>query len=105
MIHTFESLPVFTPVARRGHTMRESLDAGKYYHVRIPGWASGGWDAHANSPAEAALMIGAAFKQWGWTDCPPITEVLKHFPTSQIGCAYMESCGEFPTATFDQYDI
>ena len=88
-----------------GHTIRESLDAGKYYHVRVPDWASGGWDTHAESPELAALQVGCAFKQWAFTELPANTEVLKHFPTSRIGCAYFESCGEFPTSTHEHYEI
>jgi hypothetical protein len=91
-----------------GHTIRESLDAGKYYHVRVPGWASGGWDTHADSPAEAALQIGCAFKMRSFNDSNlgPTTEVLKHHRLSRIGCAYFEeNCGTFPTLTHEHYDI
>ena len=102
----FDQLPTCTKVNHVGHTIKESLDAGKYFHVRVPGWASGGWDTHAHTPALAALQIGCAFKQFGFTGLPDTTEVLHHHPSSRIGAAYFdENCGQFHTMTANHYDI
>lgn len=89
-----------------GHTMRESISAGKYYHVHVPHWASGGWDTHAETPALAALQVGCACKELGFrTPVPDVTEVFRHLPNSRIGCTVIESCGDFPTLTHEHYDI
>ena len=90
----------------RGYTMREAIDAGHYYHVRVPHWASGGWDVGAvSSPEEAALAVGGFFKFYGWNGLPDVTLVRRHLKGSTIGATYMEDLGEFPTANEWGFDI
>lgn len=89
----------------RGFTIKESLDAGKYFRVEIPGWVSG-WDTHAESPALAALQVGCAHLMWGFNPLPLSVQVFKHHPKSKIGAAYLEEdCGFHPSLTADHYDI
>lgn len=88
-----------------GHTFKESREAGKLFHVAIPSWKSGGLDTHADSPAQAALLVGCAPKEYGFGDVPIWTQVSRHLPGSSIGALYLEPCGVFPTLTPDHYDI
>lgn len=91
---------------RKGYTMREAINAGVYYHVRVPHWASGGQDVAADSPAEAALLVGCQHAAFAFTrPVPDTTEVLRHLPPSRIGCTVLESCGLFATLTSDHYAI
>lgn len=86
--------------------MRDAINAGVYYHVRIFSWASGGQDVAADSPAEAALIVGCQHAQHGFLRGVELhAEVLKHLPQSSIGCAVVESCGVFETLTADHYAI
>ena len=90
----------------RGYTMREAIDSGTYYHVRVPGWASGGWDVGAvSSPEYAALAVGGFFKFYGWNGLPDVTGVSRHLKGSTIGATYMEDLGQFPTSNEFMYDI
>jgi hypothetical protein len=90
----------------RGLTMREAIDAGKYYHVAVPGWACGGHDVVADTPAEAALLVGCWHAyHLGGRGVGIRTEVLRHLPGSRIGAVVLESCGVFETLTADHYAI
>jgi len=92
--------------APRSYTMAAAIADASYYHVAIPGWASGGWDVGAqSSPAEAALTVGGYFKFYGWQDCPDRTKVYRHLPSSRIGATVLDDLGEFPTANEFGFDI
>jgi hypothetical protein len=88
-----------------GYTIASAIAEGKLYSVDIPQWASGGHDAYAGSPAEAALMVGGVFKRYGFRDCPDQTKVRLYLPGSRIGATIMRECGIFPTSSADHYGI
>jgi hypothetical protein len=91
---------------RNGYTMRDAINAGVYYHVRISHWASGGEDVAADSPAEAALRVGCSHAAMGFIrGVALVAEVFRHLPQSRIGCAVMEECGSHETLTADHYAI
>jgi hypothetical protein len=86
--------------------MREAINAGVFYHVRVPSWASGGQDVAADNPAEAALLVGCQHAALAFARGVPIrTEVLRHLPQSRIGAAVLEVCGVFETLTADHFSI
>ena len=86
-------------------TIREAINANKYFHVAIPAWASGGMDVIADCAAEAALWAGCLLESFGGRNRPDATEVSAHLRGSSIGCAYLESVGQFQTLTADHYSI
>ncbi len=85
-------------------TIREAINAGCYYHVRIPQWASGGLDVAAERPEDAALLAGCMMERLGMV-WPMQTDVRKHLSGSRIGCSYLEEAGSFPMMTADHYSI
>lgn len=86
--------------------MREAINAGAFYHVSVPHWASGGQDVAAESPAAAALLVGcqhvALFDGRG---VAMRAEVFRHLSNSRIGAAVLESCGVFETLTATHFVI
>jgi hypothetical protein len=93
----------------QGYTMREAIEAGCYYSVKVPDWACGSHDIAANSPQEAALLVGSyheAAAPLGLSRFVATTaKVLRHLPSSRIGATYLEDCGVFPTMTASHFCI
>lgn len=86
--------------------MRDAINAGVYYHVAIPHWASGGHDVAADSPAEAALLVGCQHAAYGFTrGVAIVAKVFRHLSNSQIGATVLEECGPHETLTADHYAI
>ncbi len=86
-------------------TMHEAINAGFYYRVSLPQWASGGMDIVAESARAAALAVGCLLESWGGRNRPDCAEVHKHLRGSSIGCAFLESAGTHETLTADHYSI
>lgn len=85
-------------------TIREAINAGKYFRMEMKTWQSGGFDIDADSPELAALTFGAVCQQHR-IDPPQTVRVLRHLKPSLIGLACLEECGVLPTLTADHYDI
>ena len=106
MIDLTKSGVIERPADGPGYTMRDAINAGILYYVRIPHWASGGQDTLADSPEAAALSVGRFHKQFGFIRGVGMTaEVFQHLPASRIGAAVMERCGIFPTLSHLDYDL
>lgn len=90
---------------KSGLTMREAINAGLYWHVSIPAWASGGMDVIADNAAEAALHVGCMLEYWGRGNRPDRVAVHRHLHGSAIGCAYMDEAETCQTLTAEHYCI
>lgn len=88
-----------------GLTMREAINAGLYWHVSIPSWASGGMDVVADTAAEAALHVGCMFERLGMGNRPDATLVHRHLSNSSIGCAVLAEGETHQTLTASHYSI
>lgn len=85
--------------------MREAINAGLYWHVSIPAWASGGLDVIAESAADAALHVGCMLESWRAAIRPDSVAVHRHLRGSQIGCAYLGEAETCQTLTAEHYCI
>ncbi len=90
---------------KSGLTMREAINAGLYWHVSIPAWASGGMDVIAESAADAALHVGCMLESWGRGNRPDCVAVHRHLRGSQIGCAFLSEGETCQTLTAEHYSI
>lgn len=86
-------------------TMREAINAGLYWHVSIPVWASGGMDVIAESAADAALHVGCMLESWGRGNRPDHVAVHRHLRGSAIGCAFLSEGETCQTLTAEHYCI
>lgn len=83
--------------------MREAINAGLYWHVSIPAWASGGMDVIADNAADAALHVGCMLERFGQR--PDRVAVHRHLHGSSIGCAFLDEAQTCQTLTAEHYSI
>ena len=76
-----------------GRTMRESIEAGTAFELKIPGWAGGYWPPAAESPDEVAECYRDGVRRGWFADLTGVEVRSVRIVGGSIGCFCVEDAG------------